>query len=372
VKDIKTVQRNDSVSLDKATFTPEGFLRDSPIIARTGILEYINPDGSIRREFRPSEEVFKADSLASFKGKPIVMGHGAGMISADNAKRVMIGTMLSEGIQDGENVRADLMIHDKNALDSGRRALSVGYSVDEDWTPGEYNGIKYDLVQRNIKVNHLGLVNKGRAGEQARLTLDGDQVDEYEEERKVMKIRLDNGIEYEAAPEVVAAIDAMKTDMAKIKLDGADLQRKLDVSEAKADTLQADKVKLDEQLKASDKKHADGLNEAVKQRVSLLGIATAHKLDKADEMTDRQIKEAVITAVRGDSIDLKDKSDDYIQAAFDMASADGVRNDGIAKQRKTLTDKGAGNERKDEAASSEDARQRMIERQADLYKGGNA
>jgi hypothetical protein len=365
---VKTVQRNDSVSLDKATFTPEGFLRDSPIIARTGILEYKNPDGSIRREYRPSEEVFKADSLASFKGKPIVMGHGAGMISADNAKRVMIGTMLSEGIQDGENVRADLMIHDKNALDSGRRGLSVGYTVDEDWTPGEFNGVKYDLVQRNIKVNHLGLVNKARAGEQARLTLDGDQIDEYEEEIKLMKIRLDNGIEYDAAPEVIAAIDSMKVDMAKIKNDGVELQRKLDETEAKADTLQADKIKLDEQLKASDKKHADGLNEAVKQRVSLLSVATAHKLDKADEMTDRQIKEAVITAVRGDSVDLTGKSDDYIQAAFDMASADGIRNDGIATQRQKLNN--PDRERKDEAVSSEDARQRMIEQQQNAYKGG--
>ncbi len=369
---MKTVQRNDSVSLEKATFTPEGFLRDTPIIARTGILEYKNPDGSIRREYRPSEEVFKADSLASFKGKPIVMGHGAGMISADNAKRVMIGTMLSDGIPDGENVRADLMIHDKNALDSGRRALSVGYSVDEDWTPGEYNGIKYDLVQRNIKVNHLGLVNKGRAGELARLTLDGDQIDEDGEEIKLMKIRLDNGIEYDAAPEVIAAIDSMKVDMAKIKNDGIELQRKLDETEAKADTLQADKIKLDEQLKASDKKHADGLNEAVKQRVSLLSVAATHKLDKADEMTDRQIKEAVIAAVRGDSIDLAGKSDDYIQAAFDMASVDGgKRLDNMSQQRQTLNN--FNNERKDEAiVSSSDARQRMIEQQQNAYKGGKA
>ena len=93
-------------------------------------------------------------------------------------------------------------------------------------------------------------------------------------------------------------------------------------------------------MKAKDKEHADGLKQAVKQRVSLLGVAEKHKIDKADEMTDRQIKEAVITSVRGDTMELDKKSDEYIQAAFDLVKEDSVsREDAAARNRRLLNDK---------------------------------
>ena len=383
----KTVQRTDSVNLDKATITPEGFLRDSPIIARTGILEYKNPDGSTRREFRPPEEVFKVDSLASFKGKPIVMGHGAGMITADNAKRSMIGTMLSEGIQDGDNVRADLMIHDKNALNSGRRALSVGYKVDEDWTPGEFNGIKYDLVQRNIVVNHLGLVNKGRAGQIARLTLDGDQIDEYEEEQKPMaKIRLDGNLEYEVVPEVIVAYDKLKADKADLIKTATDtkatmkmtaeemkkMQTELDTKQAECDMMKAQIATHATDIQKVKKDSADAITTAVSARIELLKVAEKFKVDKADGLTDKEIKVAVIKSVRGDeALDLSGKSDTYIEAGFDFAVADGgTRADAMEKQRKAANNKTKTDEDDKTQISSSDARQKMIETTKNQYKGG--
>ena len=62
------VQRFDRFEI-QATKTPEGFIQDSPVIGRVGILEYRQPDGSIRKELRPPEEAFHADSLATLKGK---------------------------------------------------------------------------------------------------------------------------------------------------------------------------------------------------------------------------------------------------------------------------------------------------------------
>lgn len=56
---------------------------------------------------------------------------------------------------------------------SGLRELSLGYSLDLDETPGVWNGQPYDAIQRNIRINHLALVEKARAGEQARLNIDG-------------------------------------------------------------------------------------------------------------------------------------------------------------------------------------------------------
>ena len=50
------VYRLDSIPLGKAVYTEEGYLRDRPILTSTGIFEYRNPDGTIRRELRLPEE----------------------------------------------------------------------------------------------------------------------------------------------------------------------------------------------------------------------------------------------------------------------------------------------------------------------------
>ena len=105
---LKRVRRLDSIQLDKTYFTEEGYLIDHPIVTSVGIFEYTNPDGSTRRELRLPEDVFAPESLASYKGKPIIITHDAGYVSKDNVEDETIGTILSAGYQDGDNVRAPL------------------------------------------------------------------------------------------------------------------------------------------------------------------------------------------------------------------------------------------------------------------------
>lgn len=41
--------------------------------------------------------------------------------------------------------------------------VSIGFVYTEDWTPGEWNGQKYDFIQRDIVINHVAVgVPKGR------------------------------------------------------------------------------------------------------------------------------------------------------------------------------------------------------------------
>lgn len=362
------VQRFDRFEI-QATKTPEGFIQDSPVIGRVGILEYRQPDGSIRKELRPPEEAFHADSLATLKGKPVTVGH-PGLVRADNVKAVQpIGTVLTEGRQDGEFIRADVVIYN---LDTNGRELSCGYSLDTEETPGEWQGQRYDAVQRNIRYNHVAVVPKGRAGPTARLNMDGSQEYEYEEELKKMKIRLDNGCEYESPQEVIVAFEKLRTDHAAATAAQKDLQTRLDTTEAAKDALQAKVDGHAAELEKVRKDAADGLSEAVKARVALIKTADDFKVDKADEMNDRQIKEAVIKAARGDSaLDLSQKSDAYIEAAFDLAMEDGAkRMDAMSQQRKTVNDKQTDQERKDGFTSAAEARQRMIEAQKSAYEGG--
>ena len=361
------MQRFDNVTF-AATKTAEGFIRDTPIVGRTGILVYRNADGTERREYRPPEEAFKADSLASLMGKPITIGHKA-FVTAGNAAQVApVGSVLSAGRQDGNNIVADIVIYN---LDTDSRELSCGYTLDLDEKPGTTpDGQHYDAVQRNIVYNHLAIVPQGRAGV-ARLNMDGSQViddeDNSKEEQKMAemtKVRLDSGIEYDCAPEV-------KVEIEKMRKDSADMKKESDKLQAKYDALDAELKKEPEGRKADAEKAKANFDEAIKARVELLKVAEAHKVVNADSMTDTEIKTAVIKAVRGDAINLEGKSADYIEAAYDMAKADVKQHeDGMAEQRKATQTHADAAQNNDAADDPEAAYAKLIEAERHMYEKG--
>ena len=235
------MQRYDTVTL-QAVQTDEGFYNDSPVIGRTGILIYRNADGTERREYRPPEEAFNDDSLKSIRGKPVTLGHH-GMVTADNIGNAKaVGTVLSAARKDGNTIRADVVIYN---LDTTDRELSCGYTTELDETAGVTpEGEHYDAVQRNIRYNHLAIVTRGRAGV-ARLNLDGEQYIE-ESEDAMEKIKLDSGLEYDAAPEVKLAFDSMKEKAEADKKAFDELQAKYDVASAEVEKLKADAVRAEE------------------------------------------------------------------------------------------------------------------------------
>lgn len=329
-----TANRYDKTEL-KATRTDEGYLIDTPIVGRVGIQLYRKADGSVQRELRPPEEVFNADSLASFAGKPITDEHPSEQVTAKNVKALSVGTMQGEAKADGDNVVAPIIIHDADMVDKvlkgGKRELSLGYKVDLDETPGVWNGQEYDAIQRNIRVNHLAVVPRGRAGN-ARLNLDRcDAVSINQTEDFIMpdtkrRIRLDTGIDYEADAEVAVAFDKMRADNVELNAHVSSIQGQMDTIAAERDSLKSQVANLP-QLKE------DALKEAraeVAARSALVAHAADFKID-CEGKTDRQVKEAVILSVRADAA-LADKSDEYINASFDLAV--GMRKDAaIAAQR---------------------------------------
>jgi hypothetical protein len=308
----------------KATLTADGYLVDAQaLVARTGIQTYRNTDGTTRRELRIPEEVFHPDSLASFAGKPMTDDHPNEPVSAANFKKYAIGVVTSPAYADGESVRAAITIHDGVAVDKalkgGKRELSVGYSVKLDETPGEWNGQPYDAIQREIRVNHLSLVRHGRAGT-ARLNLDsGDAVSDFtskeqqDMDKTMTQVKLDTGLTYDAAPEVAMELDRLRGDNGKHVQQAPALQTKLDTAQATIDALKA-QVEGIPQIKTDALATA---REEVKVRAELDKVATDFKVDGTGK-TDREVKELVIKTIRTDA-DLTGKSDDYINAAFDIA-----------------------------------------------------
>lgn len=200
----KLIQRLDSIEINKTYFTSEGYLMDTPIVTTTGIFEYTNADGSKRRELRLPEYVFEPESLQSYKGKPIIVTHQAGVVNKENVGDEIIGTILSEGIAENDHVKAQICIHDTDAMrDSGLKELSLGYSLELDETPGEWNGQPYDAIQKNIRINHLALVGTARAGSTAKLNIDSK--DEILKGGKVEMNKPNNKVM--SAQEIKAAIE---------------------------------------------------------------------------------------------------------------------------------------------------------------------
>ena len=346
------VQRYDNYAIT-ATKTDEGFIKDAPIIGRTGILEYRNVDGTIRREYRPPEEAFNADSLASIRGKPITLGHHGWVSSANYREAKPVGTVISDGRQDGSNIRADVVIY---SLDTEDRELSCGYQTELEETPGvTEDGQHYDAIQRNIRYNHLAIVPRGRAGN-ARLNMDGEQILDMEV-KSMSKIKLDNGIEYDVPAEVEVAMKAMteKADEQKKEFDA--LSAKYDSATAEIEKLKADAEKAEADFKAK-------FDEAVKTTIELRSIAQKHGIEKADEMSNDEIKKAVVAKVHP-KLNLDGKSAEYIEVAFDLAKDSDVQHeDAMAEQRKALN----GEVHQDTELSLDEVKAKFAESESKLYK----
>ncbi|WP_375601089.1 DUF2213 domain-containing protein [Klebsiella aerogenes] len=355
---MKTVTRYDRGEL-RASVNEDGYLEDTPVVGRVGIQVYRNPDGSVRRELRPPEEVFNADSLASFKGKPITLGH-PGAVNAKNSRKHQVGTMLDIGKQDGNNVSVPIIIHADEAITqakSGRaKQLSLGYRLDLEERSGWFNrktqeivfkedveekfpdGLisagweEFDAIQRNIRINHLALVSKARAGDVATLNLDGDEEiivedDDNQPKGKTMqKLRLDNGLEYDASPEVVVAFNALKQDAEDAKTKLSDAQTTISTITAERDSLKSDAAEFEEKLK----KAREDAAVTIKARADLEAKAEKHGI-KCDGLDDITVKKAVVSKLKP-SINLDGKDDTYINVAFDMA----IESAPMEQQRKTV------------------------------------
>ena len=161
------------------------------------------------------------------------------------------------------------------------------------------------------------------------------------------KLRLDNGIEYDAAPEVIQAYN-------KLKQDQAETVAAKDKAEARADSAEADLKKLQAE---QDKFKQDALTVA-RERLELEAVAKAHNVEFKQDSADREIKIGVIKAIRGDSLNMDGKSDDYVAAAFDMAIVaheEAAKAKAVAGQRQDMA------EGKAEAGmSAAEARAKMI------------
>lgn len=304
----------------------DGALLVDARVARTGIQRYAGyevgkPDMSVVRVFRPAEEVFSADTLASFAHRPITNDHPTEPVTADNWKTVAVGQTSDEVVGETIYVRVPLMVSDAKAIsdveDRNKRELSAGYSCDLDFTPGTTQaGEAYDAVQRNIRINHIAIVQAGRAGKEVRI---GDSAKGWgvapiqTQDRKPMKTMMFDGLPIEVTDQAEAAINRQNaTITAHLKTIG---DRDTTIAERDTAIVAKDNEigELTVKLKAAETVDVDGL---VAARTAL--VADAHKV-VADldvkGLSDAAVRKAVVTKQLGDET-VKDKSDAVIEGMF--------------------------------------------------------
>lgn len=200
-----------------------------------------------------------------------------------------------------------------------------------------------------------------------------------------MKITID-GKEFEVADEVGKAfnsavkkhedaIDAVKdelktvkADSATLKTDAADLKKKADKVEAERDTL---KEKLD---KKGDDVNETEIQKRVKARVQLEKVANdvldEKALEKMDALNDLDLKKEIIKASRP-TLNLDGKSEDYINASFDLVREDASDTE---ESHRDLGQKLSAGARKDAQESEDDvpdadaARKKFIKDSEEMWK----
>ena len=343
--------RYDFSPIEKYELTPEGYLRAWASIARTGIQHYTDSDGSIRREYRPETEVASPDSLASFAGKAITSEHPPVLLDSENTKDYQVGFSGTEVVYDNGFVKAVMTITDedtiKRIMKGDAREVSAGYRVNYDPTPGvTENGEHYDGVQKEIIGNHIAVVRRGRAGPQVKLHLDRqDAADpslfKTTEERLMTAKVVFDGAEFEVSEGVALAItkeredgrmsyEDMKKKYDELQASAASMKEEMDAmekemkgkcdsAEGRADALAEQIEELKTELAAAQEINLDSM---VEERVALIEKAKP-VLDAAYAFTGKTVREVMvdsIKAVRGDELDLSEKSDDYVQAMFDTLS----------------------------------------------------
>lgn len=170
---------NTTIVLDSKSsryFDENGYLviKDNKI-AKAGVFDYLGreisdklPAGELYKVYRPWEELEK--TAKDFEGMPVKFGHEW----VEPSKRdLKIGSISGEVKAEEPYLTADIKIYDKTAIEAitgeGIVDLSPGYSAKYTAEAGEYNGEEYDFTQRDIKYNHLAVVDNGRSEKDVRI-----------------------------------------------------------------------------------------------------------------------------------------------------------------------------------------------------------
>jgi hypothetical protein len=156
--------------------TADGYLVATPRVARTGIQLYYGRElgltgkdaEKVVKVYRSEEEVFSTDSMATYPHKPVCDDHPPVTVNADNWSKYSRGQIGDDVARDGDCIRVPMAMMDAGLINKyrgGKAEISMGYTCDLDWQTGKTpDGETFDAQQRNIRINHMAVVDTARGG----------------------------------------------------------------------------------------------------------------------------------------------------------------------------------------------------------------
>ena len=335
--------RYDTAPIDKVTQDAQtGFVHITDVpIARVGVFPYLKADSSIEMEAKLPDELLSDSTVSSADSKPVTNNHPTELVNQQNASKYMKGFTADNAHVDNDTLKVDMTITDADLIseiNKGKQELSIGFETEIVPEKGEYKGVAYDSVQRNIQINHVAVVEHGRAGHSVRLIGDSAEMVEQDEVHKKGQSMETTKVRLDGADVTVATGDADK--IIKLDADNSEKQRQIDDLKAKIKEMQDQLAKLqgddDKNKKNADKAQAkadaaekeladlkkkysgDAMDKAVTARMELIDKVKPYVGDSYEfnGKSEKQLKLDAIKAL-DDSVDLDNKSDDYIDAYFD-------------------------------------------------------
>lgn len=297
-----SVRRTTAARFDAYETTSVGGARVSAALTRTGVFLYLNPDGTVRREWRPESEVFAPESLATLRGVPVTDDHPPDMISPDNYRYYAVGHVHDNVERENEKVIATITVEDAKAIEAIREArkrdLSCGYTCDLDFTAGTTpDGEEYDAIQTRIRYNHVALVARGRAGSSVGIRLDshGNEIGDPDPMNEIEKLRAE-------IAEVRASAIVEKTRADKAEAEAEAQRTRADKAEASAAALEA------------------SIGDRVRARADLVLLARQNAVTVREDATDTEIRKQILAVVLP-TYKVDGRDDAAIATALEVATA---------------------------------------------------
>lgn len=303
---------------------PDGFLTVDVPITRPGVFPYQRNDGTIQMEAKLPEEIFSDLTITSARAKPVTDQHPPEPVTLENINRYSRGMSHTDSRVENGMLKVSVTITDQALIERVRsgdqREISIGFLSDVIEEPGSYQGEAYQYAQRNIDINHIAVVERGRAGSQVSIRADSDawQIDETDPPKGgngMVTYKID-GKEYEVDSAVKSFMEAQEA-----KLETAATKTKeMDALQGRYDALETQLQTKETELENAKKQQlsADELDKQVEARVSLISGAKTLLGDSFEfaGKTEREIKEAVIAKAKPD-FKADGKSDEYVNAFYD-------------------------------------------------------
>ena len=363
------ITRFDTAPINELTVDPQtGYLHASNVpIARVGVFPYLHSDGTWTNEAKLPEDILSESTVKSANNKPVTNDHPVDdgenvLVDKSNSTQYVKGFTADNAHVEGDMLKVGLTIMDPQLIDAvqngGKQELSIGFQTDVEPISGEYNGAKYDSVQRNIQINHVAVVDRAREGHNIRITGDSAQmvVNDTRKEKQMAENEKNvfddagntssntnsasSNTSSSSNSSSSSSSDDKDKQIADLKQQVKDLQPQLAKANGsnsssnsqddsdddkgknsnKSDSVEREIEKLKaERDKYKSKVEGDSFNNAVDDRIELIDEAKKILGDSYDfrGKSDKQIK--IDSIKKADStIDVEDKPDAYYDGIFEV------------------------------------------------------